>query len=73
LLQPEPAFRHVRRRDGYLALEDMGLIGDGTTAALVGLGGSIRCSAFRASTRSPLFCGLLEAGRGGSFTIAPDS
>jgi hypothetical protein len=25
----------VRRRDGYLALEDMGLIGDGTTSALV--------------------------------------
>jgi hypothetical protein len=36
-----PSFRPVRRRDGYLALEDMGLIGDGTTAALVGLGGSI--------------------------------
>jgi alpha,alpha-trehalase len=73
LLQPEPAFRHVRRRDGYLALEDMGLIGDGTTAALVGLGGSIRWLCLPRFDSEPLFCGLLEAGRGGSFTIAPDS
>jgi hypothetical protein len=41
VLQIEPSFCPVRRRDGYLALEDMGLIGDGTTAALVGLDGSI--------------------------------
>ena len=39
MLQPEPSFRPVLRRDGYLALEDMGLIGDGTTSALVGLDG----------------------------------
>jgi hypothetical protein len=31
----------MRRRDGYLAPEDMGLIGDGTTSALVGLDGTI--------------------------------
>jgi hypothetical protein len=27
----DPSFRPVRRRDDYVALEDMGLIGDGTT------------------------------------------
>jgi hypothetical protein len=37
----DPPFRPVRRRDGYLALEDMGLIGDGTTTALVGLDGTV--------------------------------
>ncbi len=41
MLQSEPSFRPVRRRDGYLALEDLGLVGDGTTATLVGLDGSI--------------------------------
>ena len=33
MLDTDPPFRPIRRRDGYLALEDMGLIGDGTTAA----------------------------------------
>jgi glucose-6-phosphate 1-dehydrogenase len=28
VLDADPSFRPVRRRDGYLALEDMGLIGD---------------------------------------------
>jgi hypothetical protein len=41
VLDADPAFRPVSRRDGYLALEDMGLIGDGTTSALVGLDGSV--------------------------------
>jgi GH15 family glucan-1,4-alpha-glucosidase len=62
----------VRRRDGYLALEDMGLIGDGTTAALVGLDGSIPWLCLPRFDSEPLFCGLLDAGRGGAFTIAPD-
>jgi hypothetical protein len=34
VLDGDPAFRPVRRRDGYLPLEDLGLIGDGTAAAL---------------------------------------
>lgn len=38
---PDPPFRPVRRREGYLPLEDLGLVGDGATAALVGLDGSI--------------------------------
>jgi len=72
VLQPEPSFRPVRRRDGYLALEDMGLIGDGTTSALVGLDGSIPWLCLPRFDSEPLFCGLLDAARGGSFTVAPD-
>jgi len=72
VLQPEPAFRPVRRRDGYLALEDMGLIGDGTTSALVGLDGSIPWLCLPRFDSEPLFCGLLDAAGGGSFTVAPD-
>jgi GH15 family glucan-1,4-alpha-glucosidase len=72
VLDPDPAFRPVHRRDGYLALEDMGLIGDGTTAALVGLDGSIPWLCVPRFDSEPLFCGLLDAARGGSFTVAPD-
>jgi GH15 family glucan-1,4-alpha-glucosidase len=72
VLEPEPSFRPVRRRDGYLALEDLGLIGDGTTAALVGLDGSIPWLCLPRFDSEPLFCGLLDAERGGSFTVAPE-
>ena len=62
----------MRRRDGYLALEDMGLIGDGTTAALVGLDGTIPWLCVPRFDAEPLFCGLLDDARGGCFTVAPD-
>ncbi len=42
MLDLQPTFRPVRRLAGYLPLEDLGLIGDGATAALVGLDGSAR-------------------------------
>jgi GH15 family glucan-1,4-alpha-glucosidase len=72
VLQADPSFRPARRRDGYLALEDMGLIGDGTTSALVGLDASIQWLCLPRFDSEPLFCGLLDAVRGGSFTVAPD-
>jgi GH15 family glucan-1,4-alpha-glucosidase len=68
----DPSFRPVRRRDGYLALEDLGLIGDGTTSALVGLDGSVLWLCLPRFDSEPLFCGLLDQGRGGRFTVAPD-
>jgi alpha,alpha-trehalase len=72
VLDADPPFRPVRRRDGYLALEDLGLIGDGTTCALVGLDGSVPWLCLPRFDSEPLFCGLLDQGRGGSFTVAPD-
>jgi GH15 family glucan-1,4-alpha-glucosidase len=72
MFDADPAFRPVRRRDGYLALEDMGLIGDGTTSALVGLDGSIPWLCLPRFDSEPLFCSLLDGARGGSFTVAPD-
>jgi GH15 family glucan-1,4-alpha-glucosidase len=68
----DPPFRPVRRREGYLPLEDMGLIGDGTTAALVGLDGSIPWLCLPRFDSEPLLCGLLDTDRGGCFTVAPD-
>jgi GH15 family glucan-1,4-alpha-glucosidase len=72
VLQADPSFRRVRRRDGYLALEDMGLVGDGTTSALVGLDGSIPWLCLPRFDSEPLFCGLLDEARGGCFTVAPE-
>src|SRR5262245_64206496 len=49
----------------------MALIGDGTAVALVGLDGRIPWLCLPRFDSEPLFCGLLDAARGGSFTIAP--
>jgi GH15 family glucan-1,4-alpha-glucosidase len=72
MYDPDPPFRPIRRRDGYLPLEDLGLIGDGTTSALVGLDGSIPWMCLPRFDSKPLFCGLLDHARGGHFTVAPD-
>ncbi|MUL41460.1 glycoside hydrolase family 15 protein [Streptomonospora sp. PA3] len=72
MLDPDPPFRPVRRRDGYLPLEDLGLIGDGATAALVGLDGSVPWLCLPRFDSEPPFCGLLDRERGGHFTVQPD-
>ncbi|MFF2960293.1 glycoside hydrolase family 15 protein [Streptomyces sp. NPDC057963] len=70
--ESDQPFRPVRRRERYLPLEDLGLIGDGTTAALVGLDGSIVWMCLPRFDAEPLFCGLLDHTRGGHFTLAPE-
>ncbi|PRX64848.1 GH15 family glucan-1,4-alpha-glucosidase [Nonomuraea fuscirosea] len=72
MLDPDPPFRPVRRRDGYLPLEDLGLIGDGATAALVGLDGSIPWLCLPRFDDEPLLCGLLDHARGGQFALTLD-
>jgi GH15 family glucan-1,4-alpha-glucosidase len=72
MYDPDPPFRAIRRRDGYLPLEDLGLIGDGTTSALVGLDGSIPWMCLPRFDSAPVFCGLLDHDRGGHFTVAPE-
>ncbi|MGP3962235.1 glycoside hydrolase family 15 protein [Nonomuraea sp. 3N208] len=72
MLDPDPPFRPVRTRDGYVPLEDLGLIGDGATVALVGLDGSIPWMCLPRFDAEPLFCGLLDHARGGHFTVAPE-
>jgi alpha,alpha-trehalase len=72
MLETDPPFRSARDREGYPPLEDLGLIGDGATAALVGLDGSIYWMCLPRFDSEPVFCGLLDRERGGHFTIAPD-
>jgi GH15 family glucan-1,4-alpha-glucosidase len=68
----EPPFRPLRLRDGFLPLEDLGLIGDGATAALVGLDGSVPWLCVPDFDAEPLFCGLLDRTGGGQFGVAPE-
>jgi hypothetical protein len=65
VLETEPAFRPLAYRDGYLPHEDLGLIGDGATAALVGRDGTIPWLCVPRSDSEPLFCALLDRHRGG--------
>lgn len=65
-------FLPLQRIDGYLPIEHHGLIGDGTTAALVGRDGSIPWLCIPRFDSSALFCGILDSERGGAFTISPE-
>lgn len=67
---PTEPFTPIRRFDGFLPIEDHGLIGDGTTAALVGRDGAITWLCVPRFDSAALFCALLDASRGGAFTIA---
>jgi alpha,alpha-trehalase len=72
MLEPNPAFRPPRTRDGYPPLEDLGLIGDGSTVALVSQDGNICWLCLPRFDSEPLLCGLLDRERGGQFSITPD-
>ena len=65
-------FRPFRPVHGYLPIEDHGLIGDGTTAALAGRDGVISWLCIPRFDSPPLFCGILDAHRGGGFRVQPE-
>jgi GH15 family glucan-1,4-alpha-glucosidase len=72
VLDLDPAFRPIRMHGGYPPLADLGLIGDGATAGLVGLDGSVWWMCVPSFDAEPLFCGLLDRARGGVFRVAPE-
>jgi GH15 family glucan-1,4-alpha-glucosidase len=57
--------------DGYPRIEDHALIGDGGTAALVGMDATIRWLCLPRFDGPALFASLLDAQRGGSWTVQP--
>ncbi|WP_209307727.1 glycoside hydrolase family 15 protein [Geodermatophilus sp. DF01_2] len=63
--------RPLTRIDGFLPIEDHGLIGDGATCALVARDGSIPWLCLPDFDGRPFLAGLLDAERGGSFTVTP--
>ncbi len=60
----------LRPVDGYLPLEDHGLIGDGATAALVARDGTVVWLCAPRFDSPPVLCALLDTARGGHFKIA---
>ncbi len=64
------SFAPIDRIDGYLPIEDHGLIGDLKTAVLVGRDGTISWLCVPCFDSAPLFCSILDARRGGSFMVA---
>ncbi|MGQ3683520.1 MAG: glycoside hydrolase family 15 protein [Candidatus Loosdrechtia sp.] len=68
----KPVFKPVKRVDGYLPIQDHGLIGNCSTAALVGIDGSLSWMCIPYFDSRPVFCGILDAKRGGGFRIAPE-
>ncbi len=70
--EPAPPFTTLTRLGGYLPIEDHGLIGDGSTAALVGRDGAVVWLCVPRFDDEPLFCSVLDQERGGEFRITPE-
>jgi alpha,alpha-trehalase len=67
--QPWNPFRPLSGTEDYLPIEDFGLVGDCTTAALVGRDGALRWLCLPRFDSDAVFCGLLDAARGGRFAL----
>lgn len=62
----------VERIRGYPRLEDLGIVGDGDTTALIGRDGGVEFLCAPRFDSPPLFCPLLDPRAGGRFTVAPE-
>ncbi len=62
----------AQRIDGYLSIEDYGVIGDSRSLALVGLDGTIDWMCVPELDSPSLFAALLDPERGGRFELRPE-
>ncbi|MER7001161.1 glycoside hydrolase family 15 protein [Streptomyces sp. NPDC000410] len=65
-------WRPLTRHAGYLPIADHGLVGDGRGCALVGRDGGVSFMCVPRFDSPPLFAGLLDRHRGGTFVLGPD-
>jgi alpha,alpha-trehalase len=68
----DSGFQPIKPIDGYLPLEDFGLVGDGTTAALVGRDGAVWWLCAPRFDSPPIFARILDRNKGGALIIAPE-
>lgn len=66
---PSPRLEPLVHHDGYPPLEQLGLVGDGRAAALVGRDGDVWWLCAPRFDSDPLVCGLLDARRGGRLRL----
>ncbi len=68
---PAPLAAAHRRSDGYLPIAGYGLVGDCRSVALIGVDGSVDWCCLPRFDSPSLFSRLLDANRGGCWTLAP--
>src|SRR5215471_20359200 len=68
---PNKHKQNPQRTEKYLPIEDYGIIGDLHTVALVGKNGSIDWCCVPSFDAPSIFAALLDAEKGGFFSIAP--
>jgi GH15 family glucan-1,4-alpha-glucosidase len=71
--QPDREVTQVQRLNGYAPIQEYAAIGDGRTVALISLDGSIDWLPLPDIHSTAVFAGLLDAGNGGRFELAPEA
>jgi alpha,alpha-trehalase len=65
-------FRPLTLLDGYLPIESYGMVGDGSTVALIGRNASIDWLCAPRFDSPPLFAGILDKDKGGAFSVTAE-